>query len=124
MTTLKLPVADRRLKDYRVKNGPLDAGRGARANTACRIAYSAVHVVADPLADNNPWLDVALDWDATIAFRHYIWDLGLGVAEAMDTAQRGMGVNWKTSLELIRRSVAAAKARGGLIFCGGGTDHL
>jgi hypothetical protein len=125
MTTLKLPVADRRLEDYRVKNSPLDSGRGARANTACRIAYSAVHVVADPLADNDPWLDAALDWDATIAFRHYIWDLGLGVAEAMDTAQRGMGVDWKAALELIRRSLAAAKGRpDALIASGAGTDQL
>ncbi len=125
MTTLRLPVADRRLEDYRVKNGPLDVGRGARANTACRIAYSAVHVVADPRADNDPWLDAALDWDKTIAFREYIWDLGLGVAEAMDTAQRGMGVDWKTALELIRRSLAAAKRRpDALIASGVGTDHL
>ena len=56
-----------------------------------RVAYAAAHVVADPLADNDPWLDAAIDWDKTIAFRHYLWDLGLGVAEAMDTAQRGMG---------------------------------
>jgi len=125
MTTVRLPVSDRRLEDYRVKNTPLDTGRGARTNTACRIAYSAVHVVADPRADNDPWLDAALDWDKTIAFREYIWDLGLGVAEAMDTAQRGMGVDWKTALELIRRSLAAAKGRPhALIASGVGTDHL
>ena len=59
-----------------------------------RIAYAAAHVVADPLADNDPWLDAAVDWDKTIAFREYLWDLGLGVAEAMDTAQRGMGLDW------------------------------
>ena len=59
-----------------------------------RIAYAAAHVVADPLADNDPWLDAAIDWDKTIAFRQYLWDLGLGVAEAMDTAQRGMGLDW------------------------------
>ena len=82
-----------------------------------RIAFSAAHVVADPLADADPWLHAAIDWDATIAFRERLWDLGLGVAEAMDTAQRGMGLDWPTSLELIRRSVAAAKARGGaLVF--------
>jgi hypothetical protein len=82
-------------------------------------------VVADPLADADPWLTAAVDWDATIGFRERLWDLGLGVAEAMDTAQRGMGLDWPTSLELIRRSVAAAKARGGaLLFSGTGTDHL
>ena len=78
-----------------------------------RIAFSAAHVVADPLADADPWLTAAIDWDATMAYRERLWDLGLGVAEAMDTAQRGMGVDWPTSLELIQRSVAAAKARGG-----------
>ena len=86
-----------------------------------RVAFSAAHVVADPLADADPWLTAAIDWDATMAFREKLWDLGLGVAEAMDTAQRGMGLDWPTSLELIRRSVAAAKARGGaLVFSGAG----
>ncbi|HEY3679114.1 MAG TPA: dihydrodipicolinate synthase family protein, partial [Bradyrhizobium sp.] len=90
-----------------------------------RVAFSAAHVVADPLADVDPWLTAAVDWDKTIAFREHVWDLGLGVAEAMDTAQRGMGLDWSTSLELIQRSVAAAKARGGaLVFSGAGTDHL
>ena len=82
-------------------------------------------MVADPLADVDPWLDVAIDWERTIAFREHLWDLGLGVAEAMDTAQRGMGLDWPASLELIRRSLEAARARvGALIFCGAGTDQL
>ena len=82
-------------------------------------------MVADPFADNDPWLTSAIDWDRTIAFREHIWDLGLGVAESMDTAQRGMGLDWPTSLELIQRSVKAAKARGNaLVFSGAGTDHL
>ncbi len=101
--------------------------RAARrqSGNASRIAYSAVHVTADPLADNDPWIDTAIDWDRTIAFRNYIWDLGLGVAEAMDTAQRGMGIDWPTALELIRRSLDAAKDRpGALIASGAGTDHL
>jgi uncharacterized protein DUF993 len=90
-----------------------------------RVAFSAAHVVADPLADVDPWLSAAVDWDRTIAFREHIWDLGLGVAEAMDTAQRGMGLDWPTSLELITRSVSAARARGNaLVFSGAGTDHL
>ena len=90
-----------------------------------RVALAAAHVVADPLADVDPWLDVAIDWERTIAFREHLWDLGLGVAEAMDTAQRGMGLDWPASLELIRRSLEAARARGGaLIFCGAGTDQL
>ena len=90
-----------------------------------RIAYAAAHVVADPLADSDPWLDAAIDWDATIAFRRHLWSLGLGVAEAMDTAQRGMGLDWPNSLELIRRSLDAAKDfPGALIGSGAGTDHL
>jgi Protein of unknown function (DUF993) len=90
-----------------------------------RIAYSAAHVVANPNADNNPSLDCAIDWDATIAYRQHLWSLGLGVAEAMDTAQRGMGLDWPTSLELIRRSLDAAKDMpGALVASGCGTDHL
>ena len=90
-----------------------------------RIAYSAAHVVADPHADISPSQDCAIDWDATIAYRQHLWSLGLGVAEAMDTAQRGMGLDWPTSLELIRRSLDAAKdLPGALIASGCGTDHL
>lgn len=90
-----------------------------------RIAYSAAHVVADPLAAVDPWLTAAIDWDATIAYRRHLWSLGLGVAEAMDTAQRGMGLDWPTSLELIRRSLDAAKdVPGAIVASGCGTDHL
>jgi hypothetical protein len=90
------------------------------------VAYAAVHVVADPLADNDPTLDVALDWEATLDYRRYLWSLGFSVAEAMDTAQRGMGLDWGTAEELIRRSVAEAKEEGATdrIACGAGTDHL
>jgi Protein of unknown function (DUF993) len=120
---LKLPTIGRGIETYRLAasrtfpaklQGPLN-----------RVAFSAAHVVADPLAEVDPWLTAAVDWDRTIAFREHVWDLGLGVAEAMDTAQRGMGLDWSTSLELIKRSVAAAKARGNaLVFSGAGTDHL
>jgi len=120
---LKLPKADRSIETYR-----LAASRAFPAKlqgTLNRVAFSAAHVVADPLADVDPWLSAAVDWDKTIAFREHVWDLGLGVAEAMDTAQRGMGLDWPTSLELIQRSVRAAKARGNaLVFSGAGTDHL
>ena len=71
-----------------------------------RVAFAAAHVVADPRAAVDPWLDTAIDWDTTLAFRRHLWSHGFGVAEAMDTAQRGMGLDWPTSLELIRRSVA------------------
>ena len=90
-----------------------------------RVAYAAVHVVADPLAESDPWVDCAIDWDATLAYRSYLWSLGLGVAEAMDTAQRGMGLDWTNSLELIDRSLELARATpGARIACGAGTDHL
>jgi hypothetical protein len=97
----------------------------AEGVTFNRIAYSAAHVVADPRAAIDPWLQCAIDWDATIAYRQRLWSLGLGVAEAMDTAQRGMGLDWPTSLELIRRSLEAAKSMpGARIASGCGTDHL
>lgn len=120
--SLKLPTADRSIETYR-----LAASRSFPAKlsgTLNRVALSAAHVVADPLAECDPWLNQAIDWDKTIAFREHVWDLGLGVAEAMDTAQRGMGLDWPTSLELITRSVNAAKPRNGLVFSGAGTDHL
>ncbi|HEU0200641.1 MAG TPA: dihydrodipicolinate synthase family protein [Burkholderiaceae bacterium] len=90
-----------------------------------RVAYSAAHVVADPLAAHDPWLDCAIDWDATMAVRHHLWQLGFGVAEAMDTAQRGMGLDWPASLALIGRSLVEARAvPGAFLACGAGTDHL
>jgi len=90
-----------------------------------RVALAAAHVVADPLAEQDPWLDVKIDWDRTIAFRRHLWSLGLGVAEAMDTAQRGMGLDWTGAQELIRRSLDAAKDMPGAVMASGaGTDHL
>lgn len=89
-----------------------------------RVAFAAAHVVCDPLADISPTLDTALDWEATLAYRRYLWSLGFSIAEAMDTAQRGMGLDWDTTQELIRRSLAEARATGGGIACGAGTDHL
>ncbi|MGI1661542.1 dihydrodipicolinate synthase family protein [Palleronia sp. KMU-117] len=121
MARVILPTADRHLETFEIAAGPTPTP-GAAPWT--RTAYAAAHVVADPLADASPWLDCAVDWDRTLAFRRHLWSLGFGVAEAMDTAQRGMGMDWPTSLDLIRRSVAEAKADGHLIACGAGTDHL
>jgi hypothetical protein len=123
MPTINLPTAKRRLEPYQTRvPRRFPSAAGVRFN---RIALAAAHVVADPLADRDPWLSAALDWDATIAYRRHLWRLGLGIAEAMDTAQRGRGLDWPTSLELIRRSVAAAReADGAVLFCGAGTDHL
>ncbi|MFD7918330.1 dihydrodipicolinate synthase family protein [Streptomyces sp. NPDC059740] len=89
-----------------------------------RTVFSAAHVVADPLADTTPDGPAALDWDATLAFRHHLWSHGLGVAEAMDTAQRGMGLDHATAAELVRRSAKEARAVGGALACGAGTDQL
>ncbi|MDB5964177.1 MAG: dihydrodipicolinate synthase family protein [Polaromonas sp.] len=125
--TLQLPAASGTLEAYTLRGmTPLKPAAGVAFN---RIAYSAAHVVADPLAAGDPWLECAVDWDATIAYRRHLWSLGLGVAEAMDTAQRGMGLDWPTSLELIRRSIDASRdfaSRGGsaLVASGCGTDHL
>ncbi|MFG3341883.1 dihydrodipicolinate synthase family protein [Glycomyces sp. NPDC048151] len=88
-----------------------------------RVIYSAAHVVADPLADNGPGRLAAVDWDATIAYRRHLWDLGLGIADAMDTAQRGMGLDWEATKQLIRRSAEAA-GPDDLLACGVGTDQL
>lgn len=90
-----------------------------------RVAYAAAHVVADPHAAINPWQQTAIDWDATMAYRQYLWRLGFGVAEAMDTAQRGMGMDWPASLELIQRAADAARdVPGALLASGCGTDQL
>jgi hypothetical protein len=117
-----LPRKDGTLEEFKVSEARNFAGHGAGPFN--RIAFSAAHVVADPLADSDPWLETRIDWDRTIAYREYLWDLGLGVAEAMDTAQRGTGVDWPTSLQLIRRAVAAARPRNALLFSGAGTDQL
>ena len=109
LNKLRLPQANRTLIDYTpgpapshpLPNGPLRA----------RVAYAAVHVVADPLADTTPIAPPQLDWEATMAYRRYLWSLGFAVAEAMDTAQRGMGLDWPTAQELIRRSLGRG-ARG------------
>ncbi len=120
---IKLPVESGQLEEF-ILSAPRDFPR-TQTQQLNRIAYAAAHVVADPMSASDPWVEPAIDWDTTIAFRRHLWSLGLGVAEAMDTAQRGMGLDWTNSLELIRRSVAAAKEfPGAVIASGAGTDHL
>lgn len=120
---IQLPTSDGRLELFQL-SAPRHFPQGPK-QAFNRVAYSAAHVVADPLADNNPWLDCSIDWDATMRYRRHLWSLGLGVAEAMDTAQRGMGLDWPTSLELIQRSIDAAKDMpGAFLASGAGTDHL
>ncbi len=120
-SSLRLPVSPGRLEHYTV-----GAGRSFPivSRIASRKAYAAAHVVADPFAENDWRTQAALDWDATLAFREHLWSHGLGVAEAMDTAQRGMGLDWSSCRELIKRSTAAASAGNHSIVCGAGTDQL
>jgi len=117
--TIKLPGGEN-AGEYAVRE-PRKFERPKKPFT--RKALAAAHVVADPLSAKEPWLDAAIDWDATIAYRRHLWSWGFGVAEAMDTAQRGMGLDWKNSLELIRRSIQAA-GKGDAVASGAGTDHL
>ncbi|MEU2899262.1 dihydrodipicolinate synthase family protein [Streptomyces sp. NPDC001273] len=120
--TLHLPGADGTLRPYEPRTEPRAVTPGSAFTS--RTVFSAAHVVADPYADVSPDSPAAVDWDATLAFRRHLWSHGLGVAEAMDTAQRGMGLDWAGAAELIRRSAAEAKAAGGRIACGVGTDQL
>lgn len=123
MPTITLPQADGSL--HRFTLSPPRAFPARVTRPLNRIALAAAHVVVNPLADVDPWVTVAPDWERTLAFRTHLWDLGLGVAEAMDTAQRGMGLDWPMALELLTRSVRAAQGRpGAVIFSGAGTDHL
>jgi hypothetical protein len=124
MTTIDLPNPDRSITPYELTGEPIPFKKFKAADFP-RIAFAAAHVVADPLAGNDPWLTPAIDWERTLAFRHRLWDLGLGVAEAMDTAQRGMGLGWPEARELIQRALKEAAGRDdALIACGAGTDHL
>ncbi|MFG2266757.1 dihydrodipicolinate synthase family protein [Streptomyces sp. NPDC048720] len=120
--TIRLPDAGGGLRTYEPRTEPLAVTPGTPLTS--RIVFSAAHVVADPFADTSPDSPAAVDWDATLAFRRHLWSHGLGVAEAMDTAQRGMGLDWAGAAELIRRSAAEARAVGGRIACGVGTDQI
>ncbi|MFJ6560718.1 dihydrodipicolinate synthase family protein [Streptomyces sp. NPDC091412] len=120
--TVRLPGAGGTLRTYEPRTEPLAPAPGTPFTS--RTVFSAAHVVADPFADVSPDSPAAVDWDATLAFRRHLWAHGLGVAEAMDTAQRGMGLDWAGAAELIRRSAAEARGVGGRIACGVGTDQL
>lgn len=128
MLEIRLPNTSGVIENY--KTGDPGNFDSAVNGSLPRIGYAATHIVADPLKDSDPWLDAAIDWEATIEYRRYLWSLGLGVAEAMDTAQRGMGLDWKNAQELIRRSIDASKdfsnegGRSSLLASGAGTDNL
>ncbi len=113
MLTIKLPGGNHTVRE------PAAFEKPKRPFT--RKALAAAHVVADPLSTREPWLEAAIDWDATLAYRRHLWSWGFGIAEAMDTAQRGMGLDWATSLELIHHTVAEGA---GFVASGAGTDHL
>jgi hypothetical protein len=120
--TIKLPQANGTLQPYTLGEPPVFA---KPRTLKSRTVYAAAHVVADPLGENCLGAPAVLDWGSTLAFRHHLWALGLGVAEAMDTAQRGMGLDWATTKELIRCSTADAKVAQKPIACGeGNCDRL
>ena len=117
-----LPAENGDRVSYRLVGQPVEPSQGAQFS---RIAYAAAHVVADPIAMTDPWSRPAVDWDKTMAFRHHLWRLGFRIAEAMDTSQRGMGFDWESAKELIRRSTAEARSVPGAdLASGAGTDHL
>lgn len=121
MPILNLPTTDGRIEPYRLASEACRVPSQAAWN---RKAFAAAHMVVDPFAYIDPTLETAIDWERTLAFRDYLWGMGFGVAEAMDTAQRGMGLDWPHALELVQRSARAARARGAIIASGAGTDHL
>src|SRR6058998_2918373 len=121
--TIRLPRADGSITPYTMHE-PV-SWTAPTGPIRSRVAYAAAHVVCDPLADSDPLSQPRLDWEATLAYRRYLWSLGLAVAEAMDTSQRGMGFDWETARELIKRTVAEAKTvSGAVVASGAGTDHL
>ena len=120
--TIDLPTTQGTLAAYPVRE-PRQFEKPTKPFT--RKALAAAHVVADPLSTKEPWLEAAIDWDATLAYRRHLWSWGFGVAEAMDTAQRGMGLDWPSSLELIEKSIKEAKTIAGAeVWSGAGTDHV
>lgn len=121
MPSLMLPAQDGSMVPYRL--GPASLFPDEAAPVAVRTVYAAAHVVMDPRSA-DPWRAPEVDWEATLAFRRRLWALGLKIAEAMDTSQRGMGLDWAGAKELIRRSLAESRAVGGDLACGAGTDQL
>jgi hypothetical protein len=122
MTSLVIPRADGTLESFTLR-APAAWPRPS-APFRSRVAFAAAHIVADPRRDVDVLNQPAIDWDATLAYRRHLWSYGFGVAEAMDTAQRGGGLDWPAAQELIAHSIAEAHAEGGTIACGAGTDHL
>ncbi|GAK12273.1 dihydrodipicolinate synthase family protein [Geomicrobium sp. JCM 19039] len=121
-TSIFLPTSDRQVVEYVLQTKEIK--QAEKVTFHKRIAFSAAHVVADPFSTGDPLKDTGIDWEATLNYRHFLWNLGFAVAEAMDTAQRGMGLEWSQAKTLITRSVKEAQAVNGKIACGAGTDQL
>jgi hypothetical protein len=123
MRAIKLPDSAGKLASYTLTGTPLAVTNGPK--TFNRVAFAAAHIVVDPLKGGDPSASPVIDWEKTLAFRHHLLDLGFGIAEAMDTAQRGMGLDWPGAYELIRQSLASVKDRkDAQIFSGCGTEQL
>src|SRR5438309_3641978 len=120
--TINLPATDGTIAPFTIRHATTWAPPTAPFHK--RVAYAAAHVVVDPRRDVDVFTENAIDWDATLAYRRHLWQYGFAIAEAMDTAQRGGGLTWKSAQELIRRAQAEARAEGGTIAFGAGTDHL
>lgn len=120
--TIQLPTLQGTIESYQV-GAPKSFRRPSKPFT--RVAYAAAHLVAEPISAKKPWPDAAIDWDATLAYRRHLWSWGFGIAEAMDTAQRGMGLDWNNSLLLIKKTLEEARYfPGAVVASGAGTDHL
>jgi Protein of unknown function (DUF993) len=119
--SITLPTETGTLETYQLRE---PAHFAVHANPRSRSVFAAAHLVANPFAENSLGASAAIDWEATLRYRQYLWSLGLGVAEAMDTAQRGMGLDWAATKELIQRVATDAKRSGSPIVCGAGTDQL
>lgn len=122
MKSIFLPNEEGVLERYTIKSRT--AWSPPKRRFQSRTAFAAAHVVANPWVDGDPASDCHIDWEQTLAYRRHLWSYGFGVAEAMDTAQRGMGLTWSASRELISRSVSEARAMKASIACGAGTDQL
>lgn len=124
MKSIQIPVEGSRLERF-VVPAPRQYDTARPGDRLGRKVLAAAHVVVDPLADNSPWTDAAIDMDATLRFREHLWDLGLGIAEVMDTAQRGMGLSWPNARMIAQHTLKAARARkDASVYIGVGTDQL
>jgi hypothetical protein len=123
MPAINIPSLNGSVENYQLRGTPIPVVKPTQPFS--RIVYSAAHVVANPLAAGELNQPAAIDWQRTMEYRRYLLEQGLGIAEAMDTAQRGMGLSWANALELVSRTMQeTSDIPGALIASGCGTDHL